>query len=240
MGGAPGGADVVGYVLGRAGDHRQVAAQRLHILERGGTDRLDRIDPRAVVLDQRSQLAGMFGQALAGNPAQALDIAGLGGDELARQAEFAVDGGKPRFEPGRFFAQQAGGFAKAAGFLTAVAHRDQPDNGDQQDRNRPITQPAAPLCQRCPGPHRIEVGGDKQRGPAGHSNHRQQTRGDCQPRAGRAGRCFFPDLGFGLDRRFGDGFGDFGSQRALRLAGFDGNDARGPGHGRRLPCLACG
>ena len=44
MGGAPGGADVVGDVLGGAGQHRQLSAQPLHIVERRARNTADCLD----------------------------------------------------------------------------------------------------------------------------------------------------------------------------------------------------
>ncbi len=51
--GATGIGDVVGDVLGRAGDHRKLAAQLLHVFERGHADLTDQFNARTVFDDQR-------------------------------------------------------------------------------------------------------------------------------------------------------------------------------------------
>ena len=78
--------DVVGHVLGRTGDHRQLPAQFFHVFKRRRADGSDRIDPCAVVVDQFGEPLRMLRQSLGGNAAQRVDIARLRRDKFARQA----------------------------------------------------------------------------------------------------------------------------------------------------------
>jgi hypothetical protein len=90
MGIAPGIGDRVGHVLGAVGDDRQLAAQLVHVVERAGRDMGDFVDLLAVVEDQRAQAVGMGGKAVGGDAAERVEIARLGGEEIAGEGQFGV------------------------------------------------------------------------------------------------------------------------------------------------------
>ena len=166
MGHPPGAADVVGDVLGRAGDYRQLPAQLFHIVERRIADRADGINSRSILANQAVQPLCMFGEPLAGDAAQCIEIARLGSQELARQAKFAVDRGQPQFEPRRFISQRSGGLAEPSGFAGAVAHCNQPQASQQDEGQGPIADPADPVAWGGRGQYDRAVGPDEEPGPA--------------------------------------------------------------------------
>jgi hypothetical protein len=61
---APGVGDVVGQILGRIADDRQMLAQALHIGERGIADGADGLQPAGIVAHQTGQMVAMLRQAL--------------------------------------------------------------------------------------------------------------------------------------------------------------------------------
>ena len=95
-------ADLAGHVACRIGDDGQLIAQPVHVSERAFADRPDAVHLRAVVGDESLQPVRIGAQPVAGDAAEAFEIARLRGDEFARQAQFAVDGGETRFERLRF------------------------------------------------------------------------------------------------------------------------------------------
>ena len=142
---ASGCGDVVAHVLGRAGDHRELTAQLLHIFKRRRADIADRIDPRAVIVDEFGEALGVLRQPLGSDTAKRINITRLRSDELTRQTQLAVNCGQTDFQRSRGIAQQLGSGSKSGSLSPAVAHRDQPQHRHQQYRHRPITQPARPL-----------------------------------------------------------------------------------------------
>jgi hypothetical protein len=90
---------------------------------------------RPVVADQVLQPVGVLRQPLAGHAAERFEVARLRGDEVAREAELAVDDHHAPLERGGFARQLARGLAEARHFTPAVAHRQQPQRDDQQHRH---------------------------------------------------------------------------------------------------------
>ncbi len=90
--------DLVGDIARRSGDHGQIVAQSLHVLPGGGADAGDRVDLRAVVLHQFLQATRMFRNSLAGRTAEKFQLAALSGEEVAREAELAIDPEQPFFK----------------------------------------------------------------------------------------------------------------------------------------------
>ena len=174
-------ADGIGDILGRAGNHRQLAAQPLHIVERRAADCGDRFHLGAVVADQTLQPLGMFTQTFSGDPAQRIEIAGLRRDKFARKAKLAVDHRQPGFEPGRFGGKQAGGIAKARRLAAAGAQCEQPRDADQQHRRRPRADQRCTVTRGDPGGEEGTIGPAEKAGPA---CYRQRADNRREPLAG--------------------------------------------------------
>ena len=190
MRGAAGVGDVVGDVLGGAGDHRQLAAQPFHVFQRRRADRADPFDLRAVLLDQALEAVGVARQAIGRQAAERIEVAALRGKKLARQAELAVDRHQPLFQPARFVGEQARRLAEARGLAPAVAQRDQPDHADQQHGERPARYPGDPAIRGGGREHFGADSPDEEGGPGG-DDRRGGDRGDPVPRPRRP-------RGFGL------------------------------------------
>jgi len=140
--------DVVGHVLGRAGDHRKLAAKALHVFECSLADGADRIDAGTVVADQLFETVGVLRQSLGRYPAQRFQIARLRGDELASKAQFAVHSGQPHLQLRGLGGQQPGGIAEARCFAAAAAHGEQPYDADEEHRHRPFGNERSPETGR--------------------------------------------------------------------------------------------
>ena len=61
----PGATDLVGHILGRVGDDREVVPQLVHVLECRVADAGDRGHLLAIVVDEALKAVGMFGNPLA-------------------------------------------------------------------------------------------------------------------------------------------------------------------------------
>ncbi len=102
MGGSAGIADIVGHVLGSVGDHRQLAAQFVHVVERACRNFGDKVNALAILRNQAVQLPGAAGQPVDCDSPQRFEVAPLRGDEIARDGQFGVDADQPLFQKRRF------------------------------------------------------------------------------------------------------------------------------------------
>ena len=126
LGGVAGVADLAGDIARRIGDHRQFAAQPVHVFERGGADAADRLDLFAVIADQPLQRVGVLRDALARDAAERFEIARLRGDEIARETQLAVNDRKALLKTGAFQRQRSGDVGKTPGFAPRMAQGQQP------------------------------------------------------------------------------------------------------------------
>ena len=124
--GVAGVADLAGDIARGVGNDRQMAAEPVHVLERRRADAADSLDLLAVVADQALQRVGVLGNSLAGHAAEGFEIARLGGNELAGQAELAVDYGQAMLEPGAFLRQGPRDIAEAGRLAPRMAKGQQP------------------------------------------------------------------------------------------------------------------
>ncbi len=102
MRGASGIADLARNIARGIGHDRQFSAQLIHIFECSGADTCNRFYLRAVVVDHCRHAFGILRQPLAGDPPERFQVARLRGDEIACEAQFAVNRDKAGFRVGRF------------------------------------------------------------------------------------------------------------------------------------------
>ncbi len=191
LGGIAGLADLAGDVARGVGDHRQFAAQPVHVVERGRADAADRLDLFAVVADQALQRVGVLRNPLAGDAAEQFEVARLGGDEIARQAELAVDHCQAFFKSCAFQRQRPRNVGKARCFAARMPQRQQPQRNDEQHRHGPGDDPGAPLVRRAAGKDLALVRPAEEPGPA---EDRQNGEGGHDPAPLARCRFVLPNL----------------------------------------------
>ena len=119
-------ADLVGDILGRVCDDRQVRPQALHVFPRGETGAGNGIDLFSVIANKPLQTIGMFGNLFRRAAPQIFEIAGLVAEKFARKAQFAVHGDEPVFQQRRFIRKRSRHFAIAPCFAGRGARLQDP------------------------------------------------------------------------------------------------------------------
>ena len=181
---APGVGNGIGHVPCRIGQHRQLPAQPLHIVECGAADRADGGDLRGIVGDEGGEFPGALRQALAGKPSQRLQLAALCCEKLPRDAQLGIDGGQPRFQQGCLALQLARRAREALRLPRAQLMGEQPDERQHRHRAAPRLYPAQPLLRRARAGN---IGQHKQHRPR-HQRRAAQGRGQPAAPAGGGGR----------------------------------------------------
>ncbi len=101
-----------------------MVAQLRHVVERGDADPGDGLYLCAIVRHQRLEPPGVLGNPFRGGAPEIVELARLGGEKLAGEAELAVDGDQARFEQRRFLRQNARRIAEPCRFPRRTAHGD--------------------------------------------------------------------------------------------------------------------
>ena len=184
FGGPARAADLVGNIAGRVGDHRQIVAQPVHVAERGFTGGGNGFDLGTVIGNQCLKLGRIGRKPFGGNPAERLEIAGLGGEKLPGEAEFAVHDFQAFLQGGALAVHQRGGRGKAVRLGTRGTHGEQPHDTDQCHWQGPRRDPLGPLRRACASLHRGQLCPDEKPGPAGDG---QQCH--CRRRAAEMRAC---------------------------------------------------
>ena len=194
-------------------------------------------------MDQRRQPFGVLRQPLGRLPAQRIKVARLRGDEFARQAQFAIGAGQPRFQSRGFGFEPGGGIGKARCLAPAAAHYQQPQHCHQHHRLRPKAHPSGSL-RRAGAQNFGLIGPDEPAGPAADQQQpqcRRKQRGQAAAGARRIVPIFCPAIGIVVLRRRPGLCSGRGGARGLRgrgLGTIQRDDLAVSRHGKPLACAA--
>ena len=229
-------ADGVGGIARGIGDHRQIVTQAGHVGQRGFGDAGDPFDLFAVFGHQRFDPVGILRQARGGDPAVRFQFAGLLGQELARQAQLAVDRGEPGFKLRNIHRSSAGRRPEARALAAHALARGEPCEGDQEGGDGPGDDCIGPHARGHPGETVRPARDHEQRGPPGQCDQRNggdQRAGDARhPLCGRILFVHQPFLVRKSDRFAGRARGIL--RLWLRRVLADYSDRRTPTHDQRL------